>query len=71
MSKYIVIIQSILAVILIIAILLQQRGAGLTGTFGGDSSAYSTRRGAEKVIFTATIVVAILFFGISVARLLI
>lgn len=64
------IIQTILAVFLIAAILIQQRGSGLSGIFGGESSAYATRRGAEKFIFIATIAIAILFFGISLARIL-
>ena len=66
----IAIIQIVLSVLLVGSILLQQRGSGLGGTFGGESSAYSTRRGAEKILFVATAVAAILFFGISVARLL-
>ena len=66
----ITIIQIVLAVFLIIAILLQQRGAGLSGAFGGEGSVYSTRRGAERIIFIATIVIAILFFGVSIARIL-
>lgn len=65
----ITIAQTILAGLLIVAVLLQQRGSGLGSTFGGDGSTYSTRRGAEKIIFTATIVLAILFFGVSIARL--
>lgn len=56
--------------LLIVAILLQQRGGGLSSTFGGGMMEYSTKRGAEKVIFYATIVLAVLFLGISVARLL-
>ena len=64
------IIQTILAVLLIAAVLIQQRGSGLSGVFGGEGSAYATRRGAEKIIFIATIVIAILFFGVSVARIL-
>ncbi len=64
------IVQIILAVLLITAILLQQRGTGLSGSFGGEGNVYSTRRGIEKTLFTATIIVAILFFGVSVARLL-
>ncbi|MEK7507293.1 MAG: preprotein translocase subunit SecG [Patescibacteria group bacterium] len=64
------IIQTILAVLLIAAILIQQRGAGLSGTFGGEGSVYSTRRGIEKIIFIATIVLAILFFGFSIVRIL-
>lgn len=64
------IVQIVLGALLVIAILLQQRGSGLSGTFGGESNTYATRRGAEKIIFTGTIVVAILFFGISVIKLL-
>ncbi|MBI2669938.1 MAG: preprotein translocase subunit SecG [Candidatus Yanofskybacteria bacterium] len=66
----ITIIQLILAVLLIAAILLQQRGTGLSGAFGGEGSVYSTRRGIEKILFTSTIVIAVLFFGTSVGRLL-
>ena len=63
--------QLVLAALLIVAILLQQRGSGLSGAFGGDSSSgYSTRRGAEKILFRGTIVIAILFFAVSVVRLL-
>ncbi len=68
--KYLTIIQTILAVLLIAGVLIQQRGSGLSGTFGGEGSMYSTRRGAEKMIFVGTIVVAILFFGVSIARIL-
>ena len=50
-----------LALLLVIGILLQQRGAGLSSTFGGSGVGYSTKRGAEKVIFQATIVIAVLF----------
>ena len=56
--------------LLIITILLQQREGGLSSTFGGSMMEYSTKRGAEKVIFYFTIVLAVLFLGISVARLL-
>ena len=50
-----------LAFLLVIGILLQQRGAGLSSTFGGSGVGYSTKRGAEKTIFHATIVIAVLF----------
>ncbi len=55
--------QVVLSVALIITILLQQSGAGLGGAFGGsDGTAINhTRRGAEKIIFQTTIVIAILF----------
>jgi preprotein translocase subunit SecG len=57
-------IQIALAIIMIAAILLQQTGAQIGGAFGGSdnfSSAFHTRRGAEKTLFIVTIVVAILF----------
>ena len=63
--------QIILSVLLIAGILLQQRGAGLSSAFGGSSMEYSTKRGAEKIVFYATIVIAVLFITVSVVRLLI
>lgn len=56
-------IQIILSIILIVAILLQQRGSSLGGAFGGDnfSSAFHKRRGAEEFLFKFSIVVGILF----------
>ena len=56
-------VQVILSVLLIGAILLQQRGAGLGGAFGGDnfSAGFYARRGAEKLLFNGTIALAILF----------
>ena len=62
--------QIAISALLIISILLQQRGGGLSSTFGGSSMEYSTKRGAEKVILYATIVLSVLFLGISMARLL-
>lgn len=58
------------AVLLIIAILLQQRGQGLGSGIGGGAMEYSTKRGVEKGVFYATIVLAVLFIGVSVARLI-
>ena len=52
----------VLSILLIVGIVLQQRGATLGGAFGGDNfaSTFYKRRGAEKFLFTATIAVAIL-----------
>ena len=60
-----------ISVLLIVAILLQQKGGGLSSTFGGSAMEYSTKRGAEKIIFYTAVILTILFFSISVARLLI
>lgn len=61
MADILKIIQTILAVLLMIAILLQQRGSGLGITFGGEGNVYRSRRGFEKILFAATIVIAVLF----------
>lgn len=58
------------AVLLVITILLQQRGEGLSGGMVGTSLEYSTRRGVQKGVFYATIVLAVVFLGVSIARLI-
>lgn len=70
LDKIINIAQLVLAVLLILAILLQSRGAGLSGTFGGDSAVYTTRRGPEKFLYWLTVILAILFVGLAVASLI-
>ena len=63
--------QIILSVLLVAGILLQQKGAGLSSTFGGSSMEYSTKRGAEKMIFYFTIAIAGSFLAVSVARIVV
>jgi preprotein translocase subunit SecG len=53
--------QILVSIALIIAILLQARGVGLSGTFGGDSAVYRSRRGVERRLWQFTIVLMILF----------
>jgi len=62
-----------LSLLLIIGIVLQQRGASLGGAFGGDNfaSTFYKRRGAEKFLFNATIVVAILFVASAIVSFVI
>jgi protein translocase SecG subunit len=59
------IVQIVLSAILVGLILLQAKGTGLATVFGGEGNVYSTRRGAERIIFYATIVVAVLFFAVA------
>jgi len=56
-------IQIILSILLVTAILLQQRGSSLGGAFGGDnfSAAFHKRRGSELFLFRLTIVLTVLF----------
>jgi preprotein translocase subunit SecG len=55
------IVQIVISLLLAVSILLQQRGGGLSATFGGSGEVYRTRRGMEKVIYRSTIILAILF----------
>jgi len=70
MSSILTFTQILISALLIITILIQQKGSGLGSAFGGDSgNIYSTRRGAEKILFYVTIVLAVLFVAIAVARI--
>lgn len=62
--------QIVLALLLVGAILLQNKGTSLGGAFGGEGNVYSTKRGAEKVIFIATIVLVVLFAGAALTNVL-
>jgi len=63
--------QLIVAVALIFSILLQSRGSGLGGTFGGDSAVYRSRRGIERRLWQFTIVLIVLFGLFSLSSYLI
>jgi len=60
--------QLIIAILLIVVILLQSKGSGLSGVFGGSGNVFMTKRGFEKKLFVATIILAVLFFAISLAN---
>jgi len=60
----------ILAIALIASILLQQRGTGLGGAFGGEVTAYRSRRGIERTLFRMTVLLSVLFVAFSLLNLL-
>jgi len=64
------IVQIVIAGLLVVAILFQQRGTGLSAAFGGEGGVYFKKRGAEKVVFIATIVLAVLFILSALARMI-
>jgi preprotein translocase subunit SecG len=53
--------QLIVSIALTFAVLLQSRGSGLGGTFGGDSAVYRSRRGIERRLWQFTIALIVLF----------
>jgi protein translocase SecG subunit len=72
MQSFFSIAQIIISLALIATILLQQRGAGGSAIFGaGGGTSYYTKRGFEKILFIATIILAGLFIVLAFLNLLI
>lgn len=70
MQKIINIIEIIVALLLIVSILMQSRGAGLSETFGGSMGGYHTRRGFEKFLTSFSVFLSILFIILAITSLL-
>lgn len=70
LTEILQIIMLVSSVLMIAAILLQQRGASLGAGFGGSSELYTTRRGFDKNLFDVTVIFAVLFIGSIVVGLL-
>ncbi len=72
MIVYIDIALIITSVALIISVILQSKGAGLGGLAGGDTGGvFTARRGVEKTLFRATIVLSVIFFTLAIAAVLV
>ena len=69
MKEFVQIFQMVIAVLLILSILSQQRSAGLSATFGGSGGFHVSKRGAEKILYRFTIILAILFIFSSILYL--
>ena len=61
MNPYLAVGQILVSIALMVSILLQNRGTGLSSTFGGDSAVYRSRRGIERRLWQFTIVLLVLF----------
>lgn len=60
-KEFLPLVQIIFSVILMVLILLQQRGQALGSAFGGEGGFYATKRGLQRKIFTATFIFGALF----------
>ncbi len=69
MKAVLSLIQIVLGILLVLVILIQQKGSGIGTSFGGDLSFYRTKRGAEKLLFWATIFLASAFILLSLLGL--
>lgn len=68
--NFLFLLQTIISIMLVVAILLQARGSGLGSAFGGQAKSYHSRRGFEKVLFKTTLVLAAAFIFLSLLALL-
>jgi preprotein translocase subunit SecG len=71
MNQLITIIQITVSIILIGAILLQAKGTGLGSAWGGGGEMYRSKRGVEKILYTATILLCVVFLISSILGLII
>ena len=70
MIAYLPFAQIVVAVLLIIFILLQQRGTALGSAFGGEGGFYATRRGIQKKLLWGTVVLGSLFIILALLNLI-
>jgi len=62
--------QIVVAILLIVVILLQMQGSGLSNAFGGGGEFYRSRQSLERILVVATIFLTIFFGILSVILLL-
>lgn len=66
MKTYLNLAEIMVSIVLVVALLMQARSAGLGGIFGGGSTPYRTRRGVERTLFKLTIILVVLFIVVSI-----
>ena len=70
MNPFLSIGQLFVSLGLVVAVLMQARGTGLSGAFGGDSAVYRSRRGVERRLWQFTIILLVLFILFAIAAYL-
>jgi preprotein translocase subunit SecG len=67
MQTYLNIVEIVVSAVLIVMLIAQSRGSGFTGTSQDQTTVFRTRRGIEKTLFQATLVLAVVFILVSIA----
>lgn len=70
-KQYLFLAQIAVSILLIIFILLQQRGTALGSAFGGESGFYATRRGIQQKLLWGTIILGALFIILALINLIV
>ena len=68
MKNALLVLQIIISVLLISTILLQARGTGLGSTWGGGGETYRSKRGVERILMYATVLLTVLFLGLAASN---
>lgn len=71
MRQFLTIFQIVISILLILSILSQEKGVGLSATFGGGGEFYKSKRGIDRFLFIITVVLSVLFIGTSLAFILV
>ena len=66
MKSFLLVLDILVSSLLVLIILLQAKGSGLSGTFGGEGGFYRSKRGVEKLFIYFTIALGFLFFIVSI-----
>lgn len=61
--------QIVISVLLIIIIIMQSKGSGLSTVFGGEGGFYRSKRGVEKLFVYLTVILAFAFLVISIVQI--
>lgn len=65
MKNPLMVIQIIVSFLIIVFILLQSKGTGLGSAFGGSGEFYRSKRGVEKIVYNATVILLVIFAASS------
>lgn len=71
MKGFLLVLDILVSSLLVLIILLQAKGSGLSSTFGGQGGFYRSKRGVEKLFVYFTIALGFLFFAISITLVII
>ena len=70
MKTFLLILQIVVSTLLILVILLQAKGSGISTVFGGQGGFYRSKRGVEKLFVAATVILAFLFLVLSIVQVI-
>ncbi|MBI1934071.1 preprotein translocase subunit SecG [Candidatus Peregrinibacteria bacterium] len=65
---FFVLLHAAVSILLMLCILIQQRTTGFSSAFSGGEAFVVQRRGAERLLFRATVILSVLFFGLAILQ---